>query len=447
MYIDFFRERFEAHARQEAIIWKYGSYLYRDLLAYWQADKEQLSRLIQKPMVVALEGDFSPHATTILLCLIELNCIIVPLTKSAGHHRDTYEKVAEAEAVIRMGEDDTFLFSVTAQKACHPLFTELKRQGHPGLVFFSSGSTGESKAVVHDVLPLLAKFRVQRKSWRMITFLLFDHMGGLNTLLYILSNTGCIVALPSRQPEVVCAMIEQYRVEALPVSPTFLNLLLLSGAYEKYSLDSLQIVTYGTEMMPESTLQRFHALFPRIALLQTYGLSEIGVVRSKSKASDSLWVKIGGEDFQTRVVDGHLEIKAKSAMMGYLNAPSPFTADGWFRTGDLVKVDGEYMKFLGRASELINVGGQKVYPAEVESVLQTMPGVEEVTVSGEANVLLGQIVKARVKLLRDTSSVGFKNRLKLFCQGKLENYQIPQKVVVVEDALHSERFKKVRQEY
>lgn len=444
MYMDFFRERFEAYARQEAIIWKNRSYLYRDLVAYWQTDKEQLSRLIQEPMVVALEGDFSPHATTILLCLLELHCIVVPLSKNAGHHRDTYENVAEVEAVIRMGEDDTFLFSATTKKACHPLLTSLKRQGHPGLVFFSSGSTGESKAVVHDALPLLMKFRVQRKSWRMITFLLFDHMGGLNTLLYILSNTGCIVALPSRQPEVVCAMIEQYRVEALPASPTFLNLLLLSGAYETYRLDSLQIVTYGTEMMPESTLQRFHALFPHIRLLQTYGLSEIGVVRSKSKASDSLWVKIGGEDFQTRVVDGQLEIQAKSAMLGYLNAPSPFTADGWLRTGDLVEEDGVYIRFLGRASEVINVGGQKVYPTQVESVLQMMPGVEEAVVSGEANVLTGQIVKARVKLQHDEPAVMFKKRLKIFCQGKLENYQIPQKVVVVRESLHSERFKKMR---
>ena len=96
------------------------------------------------------------------------------------------------------------------------------------------------------------------------------------------------------------------------------------------------MVTYGTEAMPESTLKRFHEILPEVKLLQTYGLSEIGIMRSKSLSSDSLWVKIGGEDFQTRVVDGLLEIKAKSAMLGYLNAPSPFTEDGWFKTGDEV---------------------------------------------------------------------------------------------------------------
>ena len=70
--------------------------------------------------------------------------------------------------------------------------------------------------------------------------------------------------------------------------------------------------------------------------MQTHGLSEVGILRSKSEDSNSLWVKIGGEDYQTRIKD-MLEIKAKSAMLGYLNAPSPFTKDGWFMTGDKVE--------------------------------------------------------------------------------------------------------------
>ena len=114
------------------------------------------------------------------------------------------------------------------------------------------------------------------------------------------------------------------------------------------------MVTYCTEVMLESTLLRFHELFPNIKLLQTYGLSEIGIMCSKSKSSDSLWVKIGGEDFKTRVVDGIPEIKAPSAMLGYLNAPSPFTNDGWFHTGDLGKIDENgYLYITGRCKSVI----------------------------------------------------------------------------------------------
>jgi acyl-CoA synthetase (AMP-forming)/AMP-acid ligase II len=139
-----------------------------------------------------------------------------------------------------------------------------------------------------------------------------------------------------------------------------------------------------------------------------------------------------------------LEIKAKSAMLGYLNAPSPFTEDGWFKTGDAVEVDGEYIKILGRKSELINVGGEKVYPAEVESVIQLMDGVEDVAVRGEPHPITGNLVYARVKLSTDEALPSFRKRMHEFCKDKLARFMIPQKVELVERTMHGERFKKMR---
>lgn len=301
-----------------------------------------------------------------------------------------------------------------------------------------------SKAAVHDIVPMLDKFKVRRHTLRTITFLLFDHIGGFNTLLYSLSNGGCIITVPDRRPETVCATIERYRVELLPTSPTFLNLLLVSHAYQGRDLSSLKLVTYGTEPMPENTLQRIHELFPDVRLLQTYGLSEVGILRSKSKSSDSLWVKVGGEGYETRIVDGMLEIKATSAMLGYLNAPSPFTADGWFETGDVVEQDGEYIRILGRDSEIINVGGEKVYPAEVESVLESMDSVDEAVVGGEPHPLTGSIVAVRVKLSSDEDLRTFRRRMRAYCQDKLARYKIPQKVEIVSGSMQGTRFKKMR---
>jgi acyl-CoA synthetase (AMP-forming)/AMP-acid ligase II len=157
-----------------------------------------------------------------------------------------------------------------------------------------------------------------------------------------------------------------------------------------------------------------------------------------------LWVKIGGEGFETRIVDGLLEIKAQSAMLGYLNEVSPFTEDGWFKTGDAVEVDGEWVRILGRRSEIINVGGEKVYPAEVESVLQLMPGVDDVVVRGEPNALTGQMVSATVKLSMDESLPDFRRRMRAFCENKLARFKVPQKVVLASEDIHSERFKKIR---
>lgn len=446
MYIDFFLERFRKNNDNEAMVWHDKVYTYQDILTYVESDLNKLKEYVGSSMVVSIEADFSPHAASLLLALIELGCIVVPLTESVSHKKDEFKETAQVEASVVLNNDDSFSFTINDYNVDNELILKLKAEKHPGLVLFSSGSTGKSKAALHDFLPLLEKFKVERKCMRMITFLLFDHIGGINTLLYVMSNTGCIVTLDSRKPEDVCASIEKYKAEVLPTSPSFLNLLLLSEAYKNYDLSSLKMVTYGTEAMPESTLKHFHDILPAVRLLQTYGLSEIGIMRSKSKSSDSLWVKIGGEDFQTRVVDGLLEIKAKSAMLGYLNAPTPFTEDGWFKTGDEVLVDGEYFRILGRRSEMINVGGQKVFPAEVESVIQEMPDVEDVAVTGEINPMLGNIVKARVKLSSGESITDFKKRLRTFCKGKLESFKIPQKVELIDHMLTGDRFKKMRRE-
>jgi acyl-CoA synthetase (AMP-forming)/AMP-acid ligase II len=127
-----------------------------------------------------------------------------------------------------------------------------------------------------------------------------------------------------------------------------------------------------------------------------------------------------------------------------LNAPSPFTPDGWFKTGDAVEVDGEYIKILGRKSELINVGGEKVYPAEVESVVQQMDGVIDVAVHGEPNPITGQIVVARVRLSGDEALPAFRSRLRVYCKDRLPRFAIPQKVTFARAPTHGERFKKMR---
>lgn len=446
MHIDFIIDGFRERENSLGIIWNDQEITYLELLTEYQRQLKFLKehKIINK--VVALEADFSPKAVALLLALIELECIIVPLTQSVRNKKEEFRKISEVEVIVTVDEQDNTSIQLLNIVVTNELLLKLQEEKHPGLILFSSGSTGNSKAALHDILPMLEKFKVKRHAMRTLTFLLFDHIGGFNTLMYTLSNGGCAVMTSQRIPDDICKIISKYSVETLPTSPTFINLLLLSEAYEQYDLKSLRLVTYGTEAMPESTLARFHSIFPAIRLLQTYGLSEIGIMRSKSKASDSLWVKIGGEDFETRVIDGLLEIKAKSAMLGYLNAESPFTKDGWFMTGDEVLVDGEYMKILGRKSEMINIGGLKVFPAEVESVLLLMPGVEDVAISGEKHPITGNIVKARVKLSTDETIGEFRKRLRTFCKGKLETFKIPQKVILIDKMMTGERFKKMRKE-
>lgn len=444
MFIDHVLSVIRTHPDREAIIWHDRAYTFRWLeesIRTWSDFLE--ANAVARGSVVSLEADFSPDSIALLLALIARACVVVPLTASVEMKKTEFREIAQVETIVRADAEHPEV-SHTGIEVTHDLLLEVRARKHPGLVLFSSGSTGKSKGALHDLVPLLEKFTSPRPALRAISFLLFDHIGGFNTLLYSLSNAGCIVTVTSRLPDAVCAAIAKHRVQLLPTSPTFINLLLVSEAYRRHDLSSLELVTYGTEPMHESTLRRFHELYPRIRLQQTYGLSEVGILRSRSRASDSLWVRIGGEGYETRVVDGMLEIKAKSAMLGYLNAPSPFTEDGWFKTYDVVQVDGEDFRILGRKSELINVGGEKVYPAEVESVLCTMPGVHSVSVSGEPHPITGQIVMARVKLDTSEPLSAFRKRMFEHCKNALPRFKIPQKVVIVSEAMHGERFKTMR---
>lgn len=447
MFTAFLFDRFRENQNEDAIVWRDSVYTYGWLLTAVNNWLEHIeSQAVTPGSVVALEADFSPSAVALMLALIERQCIIVPLTVLVEAKKPEFRQVAQAQVIIDINQGDEVSFEKTSVQADHVLLRRLRELEHPGLILFTSGSTGKSKAVVHDLVCLLSKYRSVRHSLRTIAFLQFDHIGGFDTLFYNLSNTSCLITVPNRLPETVCSAVERYKAQVLPVSPTFINLLLLGEVYKKYDLSTLEIVTYGAEVMSKSTLQRFHEFFPHIRMLQKYGITEVGTLRSKSKSSASLWVKIGGEGYKTRIVDGLLEIKAESAMLGYMNAPSPFTEDGWFKTGDAVEVDGEYMRILGRKSEIINVGGEKVYPAEVESVLQMMDGVEDVTVSGESSPITGQLITAYVKLTEKESLSGFRKRMYAFCRHELPAYKIPQKVVLVDRTMYGERFKKMRRE-
>ncbi|HEY1598588.1 MAG TPA: fatty acid--CoA ligase family protein [Pirellulales bacterium] len=445
MPIQFLLDAFAARHDTDALVWHDQAYSYGWLIEridFWRKTLDE--QALPAGAVVAVEADFSPNAVALFLSLVERGCVLVPLTSSLAAQRGELLDIAEVEWIVAVDSCDQVAITRRENQATHEFLARLRDKGHPGLVLFSSGSTGKSKAAVHDMVNILEKFRVPRHRLRTISFLLYDHIGGINTMLYTLANGGCLITVEVRTPDGVLRAVERHRVELLPTSPTFLTMVLMSEAHKRHDLSSLRTVTYGTEPMPESTLQRFHGLFPEIRLVQTYGLSEVGILRSKSKSSDSLWVKIGGEGFETRVVDGLLEIKARSSMLGYLNAASPFTVDGWFKTGDEVLVDGEYLRILGRKSEMINVGGQKVYPAEVESVVQEMNGVADATVYGERNAITGQIVCVNVTLHAAEDQATFARRLKQHCRARLELFKVPVKVRVVASPQHGARFKKMR---
>ncbi len=418
----------------------YGEMLER--VASWQS--YFAANGIAAGQTVVVCADFTPSACALLLALIKHGAIVVPLTMETAAQHPAYFAIAGADVILTESAAESWQIEKRSAQTPHPLIERLRAAGTPGLVAFTSGSTGKPKAILHDFTKFMATYREQRRSMCTITFLSFDHLGGVNTLLYVLSSGGTMVPLSARDPETVCRAIAEHRVELLPTSPTFLKLLLISQAYRRYDLSSLKLMTYGTEVMPESTLQELRAVFPDLRLQQTYAFSEGSTLRLKAKEPGSLWIKIGGDEVQTKVVDGQLWVRSQVAMMGYLNAPNPFAEDGWFNTGDMVEVDGEYVRILGRKSEVINVGGEKVFPAEIENVILQVENVKGAVVSGKPNPIVGNIVTATVTLEQAEDPVAVEKRIRSFCRARLPAFKVPAIVRVTQQALHGDRFKQIR---
>ena len=344
--------------------------------------------------VVALVGDFDGPTIATMLELLDRGVILMPLTEGTSADHEYFLETGHAEWVIRGGVLAKLDWTGRADK--HPLIEELRQREHPGIVFFSSGTTGRPKAILHDFTSFLERYALPRPPLRALNFLLFDHAGGINTMLHTLFNRGVVIVPAERTPEVIAADMMEHRVELLPATPTFLRMMLLAGVFDSLEFPHLRVITYGTERMDQGTLDRLAKQLPDVDFRQTYGLSELGVFQVRSKARDSLWMKIGGKGIETRIDDGVLHIRSDNRMLGYLNAPSPFV-DGWYDTGDIVEQDGEYIKVVGRAKEIINVGGLKILPGEVERVALLHPDVLRARAVGVPNPITGQHIEVTVE--------------------------------------------------
>jgi len=411
-----------------------------DLVRHW-GDRLDRAR-VQTGNVVALEGVHSPDVCAALLALVDRGAIVVPLTAVPAAKRAEFHEIAQVEVILTPADGGDPV--VTGRTAAHPLYDRLRGAGTPGLVLFSSGTSGRSKASVLDFTKVLDRYGPPTRPRRTLSFLNLDHIGGVNTLLHTLSQGGALITVPARTPDAVFAAIAAHRVQVLPTTPTFLNMVLISGTCERYDTSSLQLLTYGTEPMPPRTLRGIGAALPHVRLKQTYGLSELGILPTRSRGDDSLWVKLGDAGFEHRIVDDILWIRSEMAMLGYLNAPAPFDADGFFNTQDVVQTDGDWVRILGRRSEVINVGGEKVYPGEVENILLEIGNIAEATVAGRTSHVTGMVVQATVSLHSAEDERAVSRRVREYCRGRLDAYKVPMVVRVSDTPLHSERMKKIR---
>lgn len=411
--------------------------------------REQLqAKGIAPGACIALRGLVSGDMIGLLFALVENANIVVPILSASDFEADEALSTACVDGVFEFSDDGGSRYAQCGHGRSHPLLDGLR--GDPkeaGLILFTSGSSGKSKASVHR-FSRLVKNVLQKPgaAYRTLIFLMFDHIGGINTLLHVLCNGGTAVFVADRSVPTVCHAIQSQRVQLLPTTPTFLNMLLISDQRQAYDLSSLELVTYGTEPMSLATLKALNQALPGVRCKQTYGLTEVGILPTRSDDPGSTWMKVGGERHEIRIVDGILWIRTDAAMLGYLNAPSPFDEDGWLNTGDMVEEQDGYLRILGRESEIINVGGEKVYPSEVENLILQVENISDVVVSGKSSALTGQLVFATVQLVEPEPAAEVERRVRAHCRAHLPAYKVPVGIRVSEDPLFGTRFKKIRRQ-
>ena len=380
---------------------------------------------------IVIYSDYNFYSICLLIFLTKFNVNIIPIIKTTQSEYEIKIKECFPTKIITIENNGNLIVKdFQLSKNIPSQFRKITKLNSTGLILFSSGTTGKPKLMIQNLTNLINSIPIPRrqKSLKFLLFLMFDHIGGINTLLKCLISGSPIVIPENRNPSTILRCIEESEVNVLPTSPTFLNMMLMDEKFSLTDFSSLKMITYGTERMPSILLDKLNKFLPSTKFLQTFGTSETGILKTISKSSDSLLFKIVDENNSYKIINGELYLRSKNSVSGYINhSNESFTDSGWYKTGDLVQeYENGYIKIIGRKNTIINVGGLKVLPSEVEFVLNSIDGVIDSTVYGEKNNITGNIVCANIYSKKNTDIS--KSVIKKICRDKLDKYKIPVKI-------------------
>ncbi|WP_096023011.1 ANL family adenylate-forming protein [Campylobacter lanienae] len=419
----------KSHKDKIAIIFKGQKFSYQELIDKIYEYQKLFKTQISNSDIVALKAIYSFENIAIFLALY-LNKNIIALLPNSPN-LDEYLKISNANKLINSNHQIQII---------SPTNTTIKAlNNQSGLIIFSSGTLSKPKAIIHNLDNMIENLKGKRpKSLKIILFLLFDHIGGINTLLSGLMSGSTLIIASDFSPKNICELISKYKANILPTTPSFLNLLLITKEYENHDLSSLKLITYGTERMDENILIRLKNIFKNTKFIQTFGTSETGILPTISKSSTSTYFKLNPNEY--KIENGKLFLRSKTMFLGYMGLENN---DKWFDSGDLIECDENgYIKIVGRDKEVINVGGKKLTASEVESCILELSQIKDALVYALPCELLGQMVACDV--VCDLPKTEAKELIKSHCKAKLERYKIPLKINVVDKINITNRFKKDR---
>lgn len=322
------------------------------------------------------------------------------------------------------------------------------------MIIYTSGTTGAPKGAVlsHQMLfwnSINTSLRLNlSQNDSTVIFLPFFHTGGWNVLTTpFLHRGGKLVFLKKFDGDRILSLCESEKATILFGVPTTMDMMARSPAFEKTSLASLRYSIVGGEPMPLELIRTWHK--KGVPIRQGYGLTEFGPNVFSLNEQDALR-KIGSIGFPNFYVDvkiegeggsalganeiGELCLRGPMCMTGYWKnegATAETIVDGWLHTGDLVKKDDEgYFYVVGRKKDMFKSGGENVYPAELEQVMRTCPGVRDVAVIGIPDAKWGEVGRAFVVKNDDALD---ETGLQDFCAKNLAKFKIPKSFIFLAD--------------
>jgi long-chain acyl-CoA synthetase len=278
---------------------------------------------------------------------------------------------------------------------------------------------------------------------------LFHSFGQTCTMNSAVSVGATVTMLPRFDPDKALQIIERDRVTIFQGVPTMYNAMLHSESCDSADCSSLRTCMSGGAAMPAELMRAFEEKFGCV-ILEGYGLSETSPVASfnhpdRERKPGSIGTPIEGVEMQVWDDDGNevpqgevgeIVIRGHNIMKGYWNRDDAnkeaITGDGWFRTGDMAKMDEDgYFFIVDRKKELIIRGGYNVYPREIEEVLYEHPAVQEAAVIGVPHDELGEEVGAAV-VLKDGESVEA-DELGSYVKEQVAAYKYPRRIWFVDE--------------
>ena len=319
----------------------------------------------------------------------------------------------------------------------------------PFLLLYTSGTTAAPKGVVHAYRTMLGNSRLGSREHRLgeldriLCAAPFSHLYGLYSLHCAWAVGACTVLLPAFVPADLALTVDKQKPTALWCGPAHLAAVRAQGLFEKHDWSSLRLaIVSGSRASPE-LMRGFAAKLPACAVTQLWGMTEIqaGLYTRPGDPQEIYTACAGRPSPGTEIrlgEGGELQVRGPLLFSGYLDNPAAtrnaFTDDGWFCTGDLgEKRNGNYFAIVGRNKDIINRGGVKFNPADIEALLEAHPQVLQAAVVPMPDPILGEKACAFVTLKPGAAAPALEELVAYLLEQRIAKNKLPEKLVVIDE--------------